>query len=39
MRGSLSAEQEALPLDELKRLIGEIYPDLDQLYMISYELV
>jgi len=36
---SVEPLQEALPLDELKRLIGEIYPDLDQLYMISYELV
>ena len=33
------AEQEALPLDELKRLIAEIYPNLNELYMISYELV
>ncbi|WP_194436374.1 N(4)-acetylcytidine aminohydrolase [Vibrio fluminensis] len=33
------AQQEALPLDELKRLIAEIYPNLNELYVISYELI
>lgn len=33
------AEQEALELSRLKTLIREIYPDIDQLYVITYKLV
>ena len=33
------AEQEYLPLDELKTLIRKIYPSTDLLYVISYELI
>ena len=33
------AEQEHLPLPELKTLIRDIYPDLDQLFMIRFERV
>ncbi len=33
------AEQEFIPLDKLKALIKEIYPDEDIFYVISYALV
>lgn len=33
------AEQEAMPLDELKMLIKKIYPNTDELFMISYSLL
>ncbi|MEJ2766002.1 N(4)-acetylcytidine aminohydrolase [Photobacterium sp. MCCC 1A19761] len=33
------AEQEALELSKLKTLIREIYPDIDQLYAITYKLI
>ena len=33
------AEQEAMPLDELKVLINKIYPSTNKLYVISYKLV
>ena len=33
------ADQEGMPLDELKRLLGEIYPNnKEQLFVISYHL-
>ncbi len=35
----LHAEQENLPLDELKTLIKEIYPDDDDFFVISFEKV
>lgn len=33
------AEQEAIELPKLKELIREIYPDIDELYVIEYELI
>lgn len=33
------AEQEAIELPKLKELIREIYPNIDELYVIEYELV
>ncbi|WP_394205795.1 N(4)-acetylcytidine aminohydrolase [Shewanella waksmanii] len=33
------AEQEYLPLEKLKQIIREVYPDTEQLYVISYKLV
>jgi len=33
------AKQENMSLPELKALIQEIYPNIDNLYVISYELV
>ncbi|QIL86442.1 ASCH domain-containing protein [Vibrio sp. HDW18] len=33
------AEQEAMELPKLKSLIKQIYPNIDQLYMITYQLV
>lgn len=33
------AEQEAIELPKLKELIREIYPNIDELYVIEYELI
>ncbi len=33
------AQQEAMELPKLKQLIREIYPDLDNLFLIEYELI
>lgn len=33
------AEQEALELSKLKSLIKEVYPNTDELFMITYQLV
>ncbi|GLR05600.1 N(4)-acetylcytidine aminohydrolase [Vibrio hyugaensis] len=33
------AEQEAIELPKLKELIREIYPNIDELYVIEYELL
>lgn len=33
------AQQEHIPLPELKKLIREIYPDLDKLFMITFKLI
>ncbi|GLT16989.1 UPF0267 protein [Vibrio zhanjiangensis] len=33
------AEQEFLPLPKLKQLIGDIYPNDDDLYVITFELI
>jgi uncharacterized protein YqfB (UPF0267 family) len=33
------AEQEAIELPKLKQLIREIYPNTDELFLITYELV
>ncbi|MEK1996710.1 ASCH domain-containing protein, partial [Vibrio parahaemolyticus] len=33
------AEQEAIELPKLKQLIREIYPDIDKLFVIEYELI
>lgn len=33
------ADQESLPLDELKHLIQQVYPDQQRLFMISFSLV
>lgn len=33
------AEQESLPLDELKQIIQQVYPNQQSLFMISFELV
>lgn len=33
------AEQEYLPLPKLKEIISSVYPDTEQLYLISYKLV
>ncbi|KPD03660.1 N(4)-acetylcytidine aminohydrolase [Moellerella wisconsensis] len=33
------AEQECLPLDKLKTLISDIYPNIEKLYVINFELV
>lgn len=35
----LHADQEGLPLDELKHLIQQVYPDQQRLFMISFALV
>ena len=37
--GEFHARQESMELGELKRLIREIYPDTDSLYMISFNKV
>ncbi len=37
--GEFHAEQESIELPRLKELIKEIYPNTDELYMITYELV
>ncbi|MBI9104296.1 MAG: ASCH domain-containing protein [Spirochaetales bacterium] len=33
------AQQEYMDLPELKRLIREIYPDIEELFVISYKLI
>jgi len=33
------AQQESLPLDELKQIIQQVYPNQQSLFMISFELV
>ncbi|WP_028774015.1 N(4)-acetylcytidine aminohydrolase [Shewanella waksmanii] len=33
------AEQEYLPLDKLKQIIRDVYPDTEQLYVISFKLI
>lgn len=33
------AEQEAIELPKLKELIREIHPNIDELYVIEYELI
>ncbi|AGH81496.1 hypothetical protein PCNPT3_07790 [Psychromonas sp. CNPT3] len=33
------AQQESLALDKLQQIIGEVYPNTEQLYIISFKLV
>lgn len=37
--GEFHAEQEHIPLPELKVLIRDIYPNIDKLFMITFKLV
>ncbi|WP_394243009.1 N(4)-acetylcytidine aminohydrolase [Vibrio astriarenae] len=37
--GEFHAEQEHIPLSELKALIRDIYPNIDKLFMITFKLV